>query len=752
MENSNLRLSAVISADVSQFTAAFRRITQATKEAGGKIAASTKQFSAKVSASFKEMSSKMKAAGDKMESVGKNLSLKVSLPIAALGTSAVMSAVKFEVLQKSLDVLTGSAEKGAEAFNKIKAFSAATPFQLDDLVQVNNMLIGFGLTADDSFEALKQLSDISAVTGADLSRMSVAFGQSAGMGRVMTQDLNQFVNNGVPIYKLLTDVTGKSTSELRDMAADGELTFDILEAGIKKATSAGGLFFEGTEQLSKTLGGRLSTLRDNFNLMMASFGDVMGEVIKPLTILLTETFKGLGNMSDGTKRWVVATAALAAAIGPIVVALGFMVGTLFPLFLSGIASIGTALAFLVTPVGILAVALTGLAFIFLKAKADSILFQVAMNEAFSGTLSLETATKNLTTALDELATARKNGASEKEIKNLRLTAKLRLEDARAVYERIKAGKELAIQAQNDRIASLESMNASPEAIEITKTLTGVISLYEEQLKKASESIKTIEARISSMGESFEDLNDGTEDGTTKMAEYAISLADARAAVNGMEVNSLGRLAPSKEQTENMKEFFGSMDKGLKVLIDDKAAEHAAESIATLTEGIGKMNESVTSAINLVQGGLTGAFTQFFTTLSNGGENPFQSIIDFLKRLVIRLLAAAAAAFVLAGILSALGFGAMAGTSFQALFVGMTGLNIGGGGADAPNLALANGGIVSGPTNALIGEYAGAGTNPEVVAPLNKLKSMIGVGSGETIIKGSDLLVIMKRAMQEEGRI
>ena len=209
MENSNLRLSAVISADVSQFTAAFRRITQATKEAGRRISASAKQFSSKVSASFKKMSGKMKAAGDKMESVGKNLSLKVSLPIAALGTTAVMSAVKFEVLQKSLDVLTGSAEKGARAFNKIKEFSAATPFQLDDLVQVNNMLIGFGLTADDSFDALKRLSDISAVTGANLSRMSVAFGQSAGMGRVMTQDLNQFVNNGVPIYKLLTEVTGR---------------------------------------------------------------------------------------------------------------------------------------------------------------------------------------------------------------------------------------------------------------------------------------------------------------------------------------------------------------------------------------------------------------------------------------------------------------------------------------------------------------------------------------------------------------
>ena len=39
-------------------------------------------------------------------------------------------------------------------------------------------------------------------------------------------------------------------------------------------------------------------------------------------------------------------------------------------------------------------------------------------------------------------------------------------------------------------------------------------------------------------------------------------------------------------------------------------------------------------------------------------------------------------------------------------------------------AFAEGGIVSGPTYALVGEYAGARSNPEVIAPLNKLRSLI----------------------------
>ena len=51
------------------------------------------------------------------------------------------------------------------------------------------------------------------------------------------------------------------------------------------------------------------------------------------------------------------------------------------------------------------------------------------------------------------------------------------------------------------------------------------------------------------------------------------------------------------------------------------------------------------------------------------------------------------------------------------------------------MSFANGGIISGPTLGLMGEYAGANSNPEVVAPLSKLKSMIGGGSQQVEVVG-----------------
>jgi len=62
--------------------------------------------------------------------------------------------------------------------------------------------------------------------------------------------------------------------------------------------------------------------------------------------------------------------------------------------------------------------------------------------------------------------------------------------------------------------------------------------------------------------------------------------------------------------------------------------------------------------------------------------------------------------------------------------------------------FADGGIISGPTYGLMGEYPGAKSNPEVVAPLDKLKDMIGGGgSGTFMLRGQDLLLSVNRAQK-----
>ena len=137
----------------------------------------------------------------------------------------------------------------------------------------------------------------------------------------------------------------------------------------------------------------------------------------------------------------------------------------------------------------------------------------------------------------------------------------------------------------------------------------------------------------------------------------------------------------------------------------------------------------------------------FEGLMNG-ENFFKSVINGLIALTKRLLAAAAAAFVLSVLLPGRGLDIGSKLArFKGIFSSLSGIP-----------EFANGGIVSSPTLGLMGEYPGARSNPEVIAPLDKLKSMIGGGqtnvniTGGFKLQGQDLVLALQRADRNRTRI
>lgn len=120
----------------------------------------------------------------------------------------------------------------------------------------------------------------------------------------------------------------------------------------------------------------------------------------------------------------------------------------------------------------------------------------------------------------------------------------------------------------------------------------------------------------------------------------------------------------------------------------------------------------------------GGFNQIMSSLISGiGEFAGKS-----KQLALFEIATNTAIAIARGIAQAMtvGFpanlGAIAAT-ISAVFSGMSQAK----GALSGATAFASGGIVSGPTLGLVGEYAGAKRNPEVIAPLDRLQSMLKSG-------------------------
>jgi hypothetical protein len=149
--------------------------------------------------------------------------------------------------------------------------------------------------------------------------------------------------------------------------------------------------------------------------------------------------------------------------------------------------------------------------------------------------------------------------------------------------------------------------------------------------------------------------------------------------------------------------------------------------------------------------LLGAVAQFMSTLGKAMIAAAVASDVFQKALLTQPAAA-----IVAGVALVAAAGAVKGLMKKGLGAGQGGGEGAGTGGQGIR-RFADGGIISGPTVGLMGEYPGAASNPEVVAPLDKLKNLIGQsggGGGELVtrISGQDLLIMLDRAETYRGRV
>lgn len=112
----------------------------------------------------------------------------------------------------------------------------------------------------------------------------------------------------------------------------------------------------------------------------------------------------------------------------------------------------------------------------------------------------------------------------------------------------------------------------------------------------------------------------------------------------------------------------------------------------------------------------------FGQMAKGAQDGEEALKSATKGMINQALAVAQASIIEAMVSSGKFSGPAAPIIIPALVAGGIGL-VQGLFNDIP--AFAAGGIVSGPTLGLMGEYSGAASNPEVIAPLDKLQSMMG---------------------------
>ena len=205
-----------------------------------------------------------------------------------IGAYAAIQAVKFVFTQaaelesqtRSLQVLTGSAEKAGQIIKELQQLGAVTPFTSTELIDSAKRLQAFGVEADKVVETTKRLADVSGATGAELSGLVTAYGQVQAKGRLQGEELLQFQERGVALQAELRKMYGLSGEEFQKALEKGRIGSEAVEVAILRLTSAGGKYANGAIAQSDTLNGKLSTLQDSFEQLARNIGTFFAPVFK----------------------------------------------------------------------------------------------------------------------------------------------------------------------------------------------------------------------------------------------------------------------------------------------------------------------------------------------------------------------------------------------------------------------------------------------------------------------------------------
>lgn len=227
------------------------------------------------------------------------LGLAATLGGINLFRGAISSAIQTEKLNTQLKILTGSAVTASKVFSQLEEFSAATPFETNEIVNASNKLLAFGFEASEVRDRIREIGEVAAGSNANLNDVALIYGQVAAAGKLTGERLLQLQERSIPIGPALAKTLGVAESSLRDLVSAGKVTLPVFQQAFASLSEEGGKFAGALEAQSQTVGGILSTLTSNVSILETAFGDLFSPLIlKASRALIT----GLQNLTVAIKQ------------------------------------------------------------------------------------------------------------------------------------------------------------------------------------------------------------------------------------------------------------------------------------------------------------------------------------------------------------------------------------------------------------------------------------------------------------------
>ena len=300
-------------------------------------------------------------------------------------------------------------------------------------------------------------------------------------------------------------------------------------------------------------------------------------------------------------------------------------------------------------------------------------------------------------------------------------------------------------------------------------------VYEETVKSTAGSINALKDKIKDLREKLDDSVIGSEEYITNLALWKAATEELETVTKSFNETldesedsfPTGSLGSLREELGLLREELETLIPGTQAFIDkmaeiDGVAEQIDEATGRIEDSFEDTNQTLISFANNVETQLSNAAASMLSNMGQmigGAKMGAEGLLEPLANMAIQLGELAIGYGVaVGGIKQALKslnpvVAIVAGVALVALGTALRGKlsSIAEGEHNMPELA--EGGLAFGPTTALIGDNKNARIDPEVVAPLSKLRSMLGGASTNVYgrISGDDIVISNDRATRDRNR-
>ena len=187
----------------------------------------------------------------------------------------------------SMGAILGDTARANTLFNQIKSLAIKSPFGVVELDQYSKQLAAYGVEQSQLYDMTRRLADISAGAGQDIGRLALALGHVKSATYLTGITLRQFSMNNIPMLKMLAEYYSEvekravSTAEVQKRISQRQVSYEDVEAQIKRMTDEGGMFYNMQEKISESVAAKWKNLRDSMDIM---YGDMaegkLGQVLK----------------------------------------------------------------------------------------------------------------------------------------------------------------------------------------------------------------------------------------------------------------------------------------------------------------------------------------------------------------------------------------------------------------------------------------------------------------------------------------